>query len=313
VCLDNFSVEVEALKVKCLNGQGECVFEEVHCHPVIKQIRAGVLIFSQETVWGLEVNETNKLVRVDQGIGKGTTKLYPWSKFTMIQTAQRIVYSLQPEDEVDPIFWSLVNVTTWNSQLRNRVLQIKRNNISRLLEESKETGIRIEKLGDDLQEMRGNVDSFNGFSVADICAFVAIGLWGVTLTLVIVALTHTRRSAPRSKEALQQIERSIEGQKHHQESAFTAWSREVNNMGYKFERLMGDLPVASRAVLPPTYTSNGQALIVQSESAPPVQSPPPIPAPVEIRIVQSAHPPSAPTKSTTSTQKTKSKTKTISN
>jgi hypothetical protein len=181
VCLDDFSVEVEALKVKCLNGQGECVFEEVHCHPVIKQIRAGALIFSQETVWGLEVNETSKLVRVDQGIGKGTTKLYPWSKFTMIQTAQRIVYSLQPEDEVDPIFWSLVNVTTWNSQLRNRVLQIKRNNISRLLEESKETGIRIEKLGDDLQEMRGNVDSFNGFSVADICAFVAIGLWGVTL------------------------------------------------------------------------------------------------------------------------------------
>ena len=236
VCLDDFALETDALKVNCLNDNRDCEFETVRCRPAIKQLRAGAFIFARGPVLALTVNETNKLTRVDPG-ELGSTKLYPWSAYTMLQANNRIVYSLQPEDEVEPIMWKSLNLDKWHNAVRERVVVIKSHNVSILLQKSRIAEVELQKLADNLKEVV--VASDSAFSrVADWCAFLSIGLWAVTAAVLFYRKKRGAKSNHNSKKSeLSAIKESLLEQQSQSDESMFALNHNVHKVARRLENI----------------------------------------------------------------------------
>ena len=127
---DRFSPSVKELH--CLNNKTEhCKMKEVDCTTKMVFTKAGALVFSFKDILGLERTDATKLTLVSME-GKYSYFL-GWSKYQMIQSDQKIIYSIDNKLTVRNLSWTEPKqALDFSSYLRKKSLESVKNNVTQL-------------------------------------------------------------------------------------------------------------------------------------------------------------------------------------
>ena len=99
---DNFSPNVN--KIPCLNDEPNlCTLENVPCDTTMLFTKAGALVYSADSILGMKVGETTQLTVLNQE--QKYSYFFSWSTYKMIQSQQKVMYSLDNELVVKNLTW----------------------------------------------------------------------------------------------------------------------------------------------------------------------------------------------------------------